>query len=433
VLLLIAAGTVVVWQMIRSRHMQYWLPAYLIPSRTVRRHRRAVQRIVRGVLKPSGRRVPGKRTPASPPDSESLHVFLAVCDHYEPQWGGADRSVALQRIDHWVAEYPGLFDRFRDCRERPPQHTFFFPQDEYRPEYLDRLRKLCDAGFGDVDVHLHHDGDTADGFREKLERFRDALADRHGLLRRDPLTGRIVYGFIHGNWALCNSRPDGRWCGVNEEIDVLLRTGCYADFTMPSAPSSTQTRTINSIYYARQRPGPKSHDTGVPAAVGQPSPEDALLMIQGPLCLDWSSRKWGILPRTENGDIHAGFLPTLSRFRRWLDAAVHVWGRPDWVFVKLHTHGCKDGNRQAWLGERTQRFHRQLADLRARCPALRLYYVTAWEMACLVHQAEAGLREPDLENLAAGWADRCTTGAEPQPDSDAPRRSAARTAPAPQA
>ena len=72
------------------------------------------------------------------------------------------------------------------------------------------------------------------------------MAERHGLLSRDRYTGEVGYGFIHGNWALDNSRPDGRMCGVDNELDVLRETGCYADFTLPSAPSPTQTRKINS-------------------------------------------------------------------------------------------------------------------------------------------------------------------------------------------
>ena len=87
------------------------------------------------------------------------------------------------------------------------------------------------------------------------------------------LTGEVKYGFIHGNWALDNSLPDGKHCGVNNELDVLRETGCYADFTLPSAPSPAQTRTINRIYYAIDDPlRPKSHDTGVPVGSG-PAPE----------------------------------------------------------------------------------------------------------------------------------------------------------------
>jgi hypothetical protein len=45
--------------------------------------------------------------------------------------------------------------------------------------------------------------------------------------------------------------------------DVNLLTRWYADFTFPSAPSNTQPRKINSIYYAQgddHRPG--NHDHG---------------------------------------------------------------------------------------------------------------------------------------------------------------------------
>lgn len=191
------------------------------------------------------------------------------------------------------------------------------------------LAGLCDAGYGDVDIHLHHDNDTPENLRHTLEEFRDTLFYRHNLLRRDEQTGEIVYGFIHGNWALCNSRPDGRWCGVDQELSILKETGCYADFTMPSAPSDTQTSTINSIYYARDLPGQrKSHDSGIRARVGQTAPDDHLLMIQGPLQLDWKNRKLGLLPRIENADLHATAPPTHRRMQMWLRAGVHVAAVP---------------------------------------------------------------------------------------------------------
>lgn len=340
-----------------------------------------------------------RRTLAESPPVEAL---IAVCDHYEPECCGASRRTARERVARWVREYPRQFERFRDADGRPPQHTFFFPQDEYRPEYLDELANLCRRGFGDVDVHLHHDADTADALREKLAGFRDALRERHGLLRTDPATGQAAYGFIHGNWALCNSRPDGRWCGVDQELTVLRETGCYADFTLPSAPSPTQTRTINSIYYARDIPGRcKSHDSGIRARVGGAPPVESLLMIQGPLMLDWGRRKLGLLPRLENADIHAGRPATWERLQLWLRARVHVAGRPDVVFVKLHTHGCKDGNIDTWLGGEMQRFHEQLAVAAGRLPGFRFRYVTAWEMAQRVHELEgAGQATPEGESGA---------------------------------
>ena len=370
--LLSVCGVVELFRFVlRQRNMHYWLGSYYFPSQRLEKV----------------------------DTDQPVDLFLAICDHWEPECYGASHEKAMQRVQRWVYEYPKAFRMFHDVNGRPPQHTFFFPQDEYHPEYLDEIAQLCAEGFGDVDIHLHHDNDTPERFRENLEKFRDALFHRHGLLRKDPLTNEIVYGFIHGNWALCNSRPDGRWCGVDQELTILKETGCYADFTLPSAPSACQTKTINSIYYAQDIPGQrKSHNTGIRSRVGQPAPADHLLMIQGPLGLDWQSRKFGLIPRIENGDLTEGRAPTWRRFQHWMNASVQVAGMPNWKFLKLHTHGCKDGNIDMLLGPEMQAFHAELAAQQRANPQFRLHYVTAWDMAQLVRQAEAGAAAPTLSN-----------------------------------
>ena len=73
---------------------------------------------------------------------------------------------------------------------------------------------------------------------------------------------------------------------MNNEIEILRETGCYADFTLPSAPSPTQTRKINSIYYAVDDPHrPKSHDWGIDVGSRTRAVRRGLMMIQGPLVL----------------------------------------------------------------------------------------------------------------------------------------------------
>jgi len=331
------------------------------------------------------------RTPAA-----GRHVFICVCDHFEPMWQRPPRHVQDARVERWVREYPALVAGIADSVGRPPQHTFFYPGDEYDAPHVDQIAGLCRAGFGGVEVHLHHRRDTSSSLREKLERYIDTLHLRHGLLERDA-AGRIRYGFIHGNWALDNSRPDGDWCGVNDEITILRETGCYADFTMPSAPDPCQTATVNSIYYALDDPQrPKSHNRGTPARVGHKPPRDGLLMIQGPLAWDWSSRKWGLLPRLENGDLTGRRPASLARFRLWCGAGVRVAGREDWLFVKLHTHGAQEGNANMLLGEPMRRFHLDLSALALENPNFRFYYVTARELAALVLQAESGQLDPLL-------------------------------------
>src|SRR5262245_56560299 len=149
---------------------------------------------------------------------EPVDVILCLCDHFEPKRGNVSQDKAKARVQEWLDKYPKLFGGFRDTDGRPPQHTFFYPQDEYDPELVEMVAQLCRQGFGEVEVHLHHDNDTSDGLRKKLLDYKMALRNHHGLLGRDRQTGETIYGFIHGNWALDNSRRDGRWCGVNDEL-----------------------------------------------------------------------------------------------------------------------------------------------------------------------------------------------------------------------
>lgn len=331
----------------------------------------------------------GRRRPPHP--EESLEVLLCFADHFEPRAGLASKQQGMDRVGRWVEDFPGRFGDFRDSDGRTPRWSFFFPSEEYEPEYLDALAGLCRRGFGEVEIHLHHDQDTAEGLRRNLTAFRDLLDGRHGLLSKRRDDGRTSYAFIHGNWALCNSRPDGRWCGVNEEIPILLETGCMADMTFPSAPDRTQPPLTNRIYWAVDRPGrPCSHFTG--REIGTvPPPEDGLLILPGPLALNWRSRKLGIFPRVENSCLQSTQPATARRLDDWLRVRIHVPSRPNWIFLKLHAHGAPEKDHDALLGEPMVRFHEELARRAATNPRFRFHYVTAREMVNLALAAAAGL------------------------------------------
>ncbi len=320
------------------------------------------------------------------------HLLLAIADHFEPRSGGVSREAARARVARWVDDYPRRFSSVRDADGKPPRHTFFTPIEEYDAEHLDALAGLCRQGFGEVEVHLHHDGDTADSLRVMLSEAVRTLADRHGLLARRRDNGAPAYAFVHGNWALNNARADGRWCGVNDEIRVLVETGCYADFTFPSAPSETQPPTVNQIYYAKSgHCRPRGHDHGQRVGEGE-MPPGSLMLIPGPLGLDWGRRKWGILPRLENACVQASQPANAARVPLWLKAGVRVPSRPDWFFVKLHAHGATEYDASCLLGEPMQAFHRDLARLSVENPRFHIHYVTAREMYNLAKAAEAGWR-----------------------------------------
>jgi hypothetical protein len=291
-----------------------------------------------------------------------------------------------------VRRYPENFGDCRDSDGRTPRHTFFYPIDEYDPELIDALAGLCRAGYGEIELHLHHDNDNAENLRRTLLEAVDCFRGRHGLLGRDRRTGMAAFGFVHGNWALDNSGPDGRWCGVNNELDVLRDAGWYADFTFPSVPSPTQPGKINSIYYAIDDPElPRSHDRGIDVG-SKRAAANGLMLIQGPLVLDWGRRRFGVLPRVENGCIQASQPPHIGRLELWLRAKVQVPSRPDWFFVKLHAHGAPEISHEVLLGEPMLKFHQDLADRARRDPNFHYHYVTAREMYNLVKAAENGWR-----------------------------------------
>jgi hypothetical protein len=308
--------------------------------------------------------------------SQPLHLYFCFVDHFEPLWHGADEKTGIERVRRWVDEYPALTDAFRDSDGRPAQHSFFFPAEEYRPIFLDRLQQLCVRGHGDVEVHLHHDRDSEQNFIDTIERFIEQLNGHGFLLNRDP---RNRFGFIHGNWCLDNSRADGRWCGLNNEIALLRKLGCYADFTFPSAPSETQPAMVNSIYYSRddvQRP--KSHNTGRPARVGEAPDDDELMLVTGPLGFDFGSRKFGIIPRIENSDINGGIPANARRVARWFELGARVLGAPNHVFVKVHTHGTQEKVYHAVLGAQAREMYRALSEMQR--DGVNMHFVTAYEM-----------------------------------------------------
>jgi hypothetical protein len=317
------------------------------------------------------------------------HVFIAVCDHFEPYHAGG-KLLALDRVRRWQKEFRKLTNEFRDNDGIAPRHTFFYPIEQWDADVCGEIAELCRATGSEMEIHLHHENDTAENLARVLEEGK-ARFERLGCLPRDP-EGKTSFGFIHGNWALDDSHPQRRACGVANELSVLRKAGCYADFTLPSAPSGCQVPTINAIYYGRENGKPRSHARGSRARVGTPRSErpDDLLLVTGPLALNWRWRKWGFLPRIENADLTTANPPTPGRLRLWETCHVHVEGRPEWIFIKLHTHGAIESNSNMLLGEPMRAFHRHLRDRASENSGFQYHYVTAREMVNLVHAAEAG-------------------------------------------
>jgi hypothetical protein len=161
-------------------------------------------------------------------------VFFCIADHFEPSHGTGDGNLERARVAAWVDGYPRLAERFADADGRPPQHTFFFPEEDYRPELLDALAGLCRRGFGSVEVHLHHDNDTPAALRDRLGAFTEALFHRHGLLRRGPdgrliIQGPLMFDMRRRIWKVFPGLENGAIDNSDAHLPTLDRFASWVD------------------------------------------------------------------------------------------------------------------------------------------------------------------------------------------------------------
>src|SRR5690348_10575755 len=142
---------------------------------------------------------------------EQKHLILAVADHFEPCYTGVFEkfqsvSEQVRLVREWAARYPSSADEWRDSDGQPFKHTYFYPAEHNHPEVIAALAEHCHAGWGELEIHLHHGilkPDTAENTRQTLVAFRDELV-RHGCLSHMDGETTPRYGFVHGNWTLAN-------------------------------------------------------------------------------------------------------------------------------------------------------------------------------------------------------------------------------------
>jgi hypothetical protein len=313
------------------------------------------------------------------------HVLLLFVDHFEPDSDPV-------RTRRWAERYVALAARHHDSDGRPPQHTWFYPGEQYAPRVLEELRRLTEAGLGEVELHHHHTHETEETLRAHLN---EAIGEfqRFGFLK--TVDGQTHFGFIHGNWGLDNSNGPGL-CGVNTELRLLHSLGSFADFTFPSLYHDSQPPFVNAIYAARDDDRPKSYDRQLPLATLRDGTAD-LMIFEGPLVFSPTLSARRLFLALEDGNIHAAVPISAKRVDDWVRANIHVAERPDWVFIKISAHGVSSAaDADATLGPdfdaALTHLERQYNDGNRYV----LHYVTAREAYNLVRAAVDGAKgEPE--------------------------------------
>ncbi len=324
------------------------------------------------------------------------HIIFTVANHFEPAWkigGGYDLETQRRRLDeyHKLARKTGA--AVIDADGTKFRHTNFYPAEQYAFQILEQMAAMQAEGLGEVEIHLHHGvekPDTAANLRKKLIEFRDVLAEDHQCLSRFDGAGEPKYAFVHGNLALGNS-ANGKFCGVDNELAILQETGCYADFTLPSAPDETQTPIINKIYECALPLTEKMpHRQGIEVEVSGKQPQLPLIFT-GPLVFNWTRRiKKMPIPRLEDGALVDSQPADLGRFERWRSANITVKNRPEWVFVKLYCHGFFDADQSACIGEKARRFFSEIIENGERTGDYSVHFASAREAFNIVSAAIDG-------------------------------------------
>jgi hypothetical protein len=316
------------------------------------------------------------------------HIVFVIANHFEPGLG----PQAVRSVEHWCTLASQTGSSVRDHDGTSFRHTYFFPAEQYDAASIEMLSALQSEGLGEVEVHLHHGVDQPDNAvntRYLLETFRDTLAYKHGCLSRENPAASPKYAFVHGNLALANS-AGGRNCGVDSEMEVLATTGCYADFTLPSAPDQSQVPKINAIYQCgNPLHEPRPHRSGPDLKVGD---KPILpIIINGPLVFDWTRRIHGLpVPRVDDGALARNYPLNMDRFRRWQSAQIGVKGRPDWIFIKLHCHAFFEYDRDSMIGDEMKRFMTEVLEQGDATGRFKIHFASAREVFNMVLAALAG-------------------------------------------
>lgn len=328
-----------------------WLPSYMW-SRTVTRNK-------------------------VPPKNGKIDIIVAVVDHFEPSRKEGEKGV--RKVKEWCENYKRTASRHEDSDGVNPQHSWFYRYDYPNYECIRILSEYVFQRYGEIEFHLHHGNDGPESFATTIEEG-VSWFNQAGAMVSAEETPQRKFAYIAGDWALDNGRRDASTSGVNMELELLRKAGCYADFTFPAFGISSQPRKVNAIYYATDTPAPKSYNTGVDVEVGKRASGD-LMIVQGPLYVDW-----------KQAYIEYAAFESFTPYERrrvdyWANTGIHVRGRPEWIFVKLHMHGMQ--SMETVLGAQSEQMFTEL-EQRFNNGRYRLHYVTARELYNIVKAAEAG-------------------------------------------
>ena len=333
------------------------------------------------------------RHPEVPPilnRTTPMHVIFAFVDHWENGYGENGKRLA----NLFYNEYNDMAKKHQDADGISPQHTWFCVYLE-KPS-IQVISKCVFNNLGEMEIHIHHgtaNDDGCDNTPEITQYLNDYInfLQKVGACITAELEPKTAFGFIHGMWALDNSRcMDGhrQYCGCNEELNLLISKKCYGDFTFP-AWGTMDPKWKSKICLCMDSPYPKSYDYYFRelSKFDSPPQNNEFLIFEGP----------GYI----STNIDKNEAPTLARMNSLVNANVHVIGRDDWVFVKVNSHCAQNlDDPQGFnniIGNTADKFYSDIEQVFNDGINYKLHYATSRELYNIAMAAADG-KEGDPNN-----------------------------------
>ena len=236
------------------------------------------------------------------------------------------------------------------------------PASSIAPHFLDALAELARGGFGEVEVHLHHDGDTATTLRADIADYLGKYAAARPPVARRRRAAALR---VHPRQLVPRQRAPRRPLVRRRRRDPAALSTPAATPTSrsrrrpTSASRTSSTRSTGRPATWRAR---RAYEAGERARVGDaharspPHDRRAARARAAPAL--------GV--RIENGALTAAIRRRPRACATGSTQGIHVDGRPEWVFVKVHTHGAPEKNAASLLGDGGRALHRALRALQRR-------------------------------------------------------------------
>jgi hypothetical protein len=92
----------------------------------------------------------------------------------------------------------------------------------------------------------------------------------------------------------------------------------------------------------------------------------------------------------EDGALAQNYPLTMNRLDRWRSAGIGVKERPEWIFIKLYSHGFFDWDQDLMIGEQMKRFMGEALETAERSGEFKVHFASAREAFNMVNAAVDG-------------------------------------------